>query len=182
MPSSFHGFICDVLDIVVNKKPMRVLDVGIGFGKWGYLFRDYCDVFRGRIYKNQWVSTIDGVEAFEKYIHPAHKYVYDNIFIGDISKICNSLDTYDFIFAGDVIEHLTKEVAVQTLETLKEKTSILCVIIPLGPKWKQGHLDKEGEDFEEHKSIWEPGEFMGWKSTLRVNPGGKPIGMFVWEK
>jgi len=45
MPSSYHGFLVNILNELLWLKPSTVLDVGIGFGKMGMLFREYCDVF-----------------------------------------------------------------------------------------------------------------------------------------
>ena len=48
MPTSHHTYISDVITWVRKLQPKTVLDVGVGFGKWGHLFREYLDVMHGR--------------------------------------------------------------------------------------------------------------------------------------
>ena len=55
-----------------------------------------------------WQCRIDCIEAFEKYITPAHKYIYNNIYIGNATGILPALDHhYDLILMVDVLEHFT---------------------------------------------------------------------------
>lgn len=41
MPSSFHEALSIVVPFVIDLAPVRILDVGVGFGKYGFLFREY---------------------------------------------------------------------------------------------------------------------------------------------
>ena len=61
MPTCHHTYISDTLDVVRKLKPRSILDVGIGFGKWGLLFREYLDVMAGRVFPDQWQIKIDGI-------------------------------------------------------------------------------------------------------------------------
>ncbi len=44
MPSSRPNTIPTVIHLVRQLKPKSILDVGVGFGKWGHLFREYTDI------------------------------------------------------------------------------------------------------------------------------------------
>ena len=44
MPSSRPNTIPTVIHLVKQFQPKSILDVGIGFGKWGHLFREYTDI------------------------------------------------------------------------------------------------------------------------------------------
>ena len=44
MPSSRPNTIPTVIHLVRQIKPKSILDVGVGFGKWGHLFREYTDI------------------------------------------------------------------------------------------------------------------------------------------
>lgn len=48
MPHSNHLPLTQMLDHVVRIKPKRVLDIGIGYGKWGFLIREALDFMKGR--------------------------------------------------------------------------------------------------------------------------------------
>lgn len=176
MPSSYHGFISQAISLYLKFNPQRVLDIGIGFGKWGMLFREYGDVFRGRAFKDEWKVQIDGVEAFEKYITPVHRHIYDMLYINDVYDIYKELPEYDLIYAGDMIEHLEKDKALELLNHLQTISKVLMIGIPLTDVWPQGEVF--GNKFEEHKSIWDESDFNGWAKHIYSNPSGKPIGLF----
>jgi len=177
MPSSYHGFISDIISIYMQHKRKTVLDVGCGFGKWGHLFREYGDVFMGRPDKADWQTRIIGVEAHEPYIGPHHRHVYDDIIIGDIAKIAPGLPNFDFGYAGDVIEHLDKGAALSVIKELRRKCGTLVVCIPLGMDWPQG--EAFGNIHEEHRSTWTRFDFDDWPTKkILTNPNGKEIGLF----
>ncbi len=179
MPSSYHGFINEVLDRYVEDNPQTVLDVGCGHGKWGFLFREYGDVFRGRFEPSTWQVEITGVEIFFPYVKQHHHYIYNQILVGDISVLADSLPGFDFGYAGDVIEHLPKPVAVRTLKTLRSKCRRLAVCIPLGLEWAQGAVF--GNDAEEHRSVWTARDFEDCTYKMfKRNNRGKEIGLFIW--
>ena len=85
MPSSNFGHLFDVLSSVVLINPKSILEVGVGFGKYGYLFREYLDLAYDEEtggYK-KWRRIIDGIEINDKYLTPVHEYIYNNIYIGN---------------------------------------------------------------------------------------------------
>jgi len=191
MPSSYYGFLDEVVRVFMGVSPKTVLDIGVGFGKWGHLFREYGDIFVGRFEKDDWITQIDGVEIFEHYInaHEHQKYIYDNIYIGNIFDIIDTLPEYEFIYAGDVIEHLHREDALIVLDKLKNKASkYLVVCIPLGDssQWSQGEV--YGNVHESHLSFWTPEDFMGgvagqWEvDIIKRELRGFDIGLFKIKK
>ena len=57
------------LDALGERQPLRILDVGVGFGKWGHLFREYTDINEAehdpaRYARENWRVQIDGIEGF----------------------------------------------------------------------------------------------------------------------
>lgn len=182
MPSSYHGFLTDVIDFYCKIGPASVLDVGVGFGKWGLLFREYGDIIKDRVFKKDWKRKIVGVEIYSKYITEVHQYIYDQILIGDIAKISETIDDFDFIFCGDVIEHLKKDIAYKTINNLIRKSKYLCIVIPLGGEWGQG--ESNGNINESHLSVWEEKDFANCVLSNKIikrhpNPKRGNIGMFV---
>jgi hypothetical protein len=177
MPSCYHGFINEVLDEYMKVNPQKVLDIGVGFGKWGSLFREYGDIFRGRLTKPEWVVEINGIEAFEDYKTPTYDFMYTHVEFDDVSKIYTKYKNYDLVFAGDIIEHLDKDVAMEILNFFAKNTKVFIVSIPLTDVWEQGEVF--GNKFEEHKSVWSEEDFPDYEALIKTNPRGKPIGLFI---
>jgi hypothetical protein len=177
MPSSAPLFMSEICQDVIATAPKTVLDVGIGFGHYGYLFRNYCDIFQGRYTPEEWQTRIVGVEAFPQYIHDASRYVYDDIIARDISEIVELLPTFDLIFCGDMIEHLPKDVGMRVLNELQNKSVKRFIVqVPLGMDWDQG--EAFGNAYEIHRAVWTARDFEGWELQVRKFRG-KEIGLAI---
>jgi hypothetical protein len=44
MPTSHKYQIKEIMELMVLINPKKILDLGIGFGKYGYLAREYLDI------------------------------------------------------------------------------------------------------------------------------------------
>lgn len=143
------------MDLIISVKPFSVLDVGSGFGKYGVLCREYLELWDGR-YEYEFLRRIDGVEVFENYITPLHKYIYNNIYTENIINLVNNLDySYDLVLLIDVLEHFSKEEGISLLNNLLKKNKGILVSTPKKPSPQQ---DVFGNAFEIHKSLWKKGE------------------------
>ena len=98
------------IEILMKIEPKRVLDVGVGFGRWGMIIREFCDVWFGRIMEPEWRVHLEGIEAFEQNITSYHKSFYNHIHIGDAREIIYRLESsWDLIIFGDVLEHFERQ-------------------------------------------------------------------------
>jgi hypothetical protein len=166
MPVSFYQAIPTVIQQILLHNPSSILDVGVGFGKYGVLIRENLEVPYERYYKEQWLIRLDGVEAFVQYRNPIHDYVYNQVFYGDILQIHRQLDKYDCVLLIDVLEHFSKEEGHQVLKILLDHTNkALIVSTPLYPAHQKEYL---GNTFEEHKSRWEKEDFHNYKCDYWV--------------
>jgi len=149
MPSSRYDVIPFVLDKVREFNPKSILDIGIGYGKWGVLFREYLDIWNTQTeYKNREVEII-GVEIYTKYCNPIWK-AYDKIHKCDILTAKDILkQKYDLVFMGDVIEHFTKSEGLKLLSKLKYKH-----IIIITPNIVSDQEAVYNNSYEIHKSQW----------------------------
>lgn len=184
MPSSLHYHIVDVLSIVGRFEPASFLDVGCGFGRWGFLVREQLDVLHERYTRESWRIRIDAVEVFEPYISPHHRYLYDNVYIGRIEQLLPTLDTYDVILAGEILEHIEKQASLATLIRLRDKArKALIVSVPLGEDWPQGEvLDNPAEA---HVSTWTIAELKRLGAhTIRTyrHDWSRQYAIAVWPK
>lgn len=140
------------IELVRKLNPKTILDVGVGFGRWGILFREFLEVWDDCNYSGEWKRIIDGVEIFPEYIKEYHKYFYSNIFVEDALKFLRKIEnTYDLINLGDVIEHFTKEDGEILISQALEKAKVVIINIPIGKYWQQQGTENP---FEEHKSVW----------------------------
>ncbi len=159
MPSSSPIHIPYMLELMKNitKTPKNILDVGIGFGKWGYLIREYYEVlWNQRFTKKDWKIRIEGIEIFPKYISEVQKSIYDDIIQKDIFSVLDELEKYDFIILGDIIEHFEKDKGHLLLNKLMEHTNDILIATPNGysPQDTWG-----GNKAEKHNSSWEIRDF-----------------------
>lgn len=161
MPVSTSGHISQCLRHIIFLQPKSVLDIGCGFGLWGFLCREYIDVMNGNVQPEEWKVRIDGIEYWEPYIQSHQRALYDSIQIGDIRELAPDIDTYELIIAGDVIEHLDKCDGERVIRELYEKAErALMVNIPLGEGWE--HPEQYGNPGELHRSTWEESDFQDY--------------------
>jgi SAM-dependent methyltransferase len=146
------------IELIRRMNPQRILDVGVGFGRWGILSREFLEVWNQKIYSKDWDLQIDGIEIFEPNIEEYHKYFYSNIFKADAASFVKNIkDNYDLIIIGDMLEHLEKEKGLEFLSDCLCKTKYLLLNIPIGGKWEQDEL--YGNKYERHLSTWKLRDF-----------------------
>ena len=162
MPSSRPNTIPTVIHLVRQLQPKSVLDVGIGFGKWGHLFREYTDINEAerdpaRYQRKNWRVRIDGIEGHAHYLTPMHRFLYNDIYVGDACVLMKQLPCYDLIFIGDVIEHLEKVAGRQLLRDAVDKAKKGLIVST--PKYETGQADLCGNELERHRSLWSARDF-----------------------
>lgn len=141
----------------MENNPMSVLDIGIGFGKFGFLAREYTDVRLGRYFN--WETRIDGIEIFEKYVTRLQREIYDNIYIGSAIDILPTLGHYDIIICSDMLEHLSERDGVFLLNSIKEKTKFAMIATPVRVLLQEALYDNE---HEKHISTWPKEILSNW--------------------
>ncbi len=152
MPTSYYSQLNEIVELVVLTKPKSILDVGIGFGTYGFLAREYLELWDGRGEYGDWKIRIDGIEVFKKYITPVHDFIYDQVHIGDAIKILPTLKTsYDLVLIIDVLEHFNYQNGIKLLEECKEHARN---IILSTPKNMVPQKSVFGNPFETHKFHW----------------------------
>ncbi|WP_016953212.1 methyltransferase domain-containing protein [Anabaena sp. PCC 7108] len=139
-------------------EPQKILDIGVGFGRWGIVAREFLDVWYGKVHPVNWTLRIDGIEAFEPNIEDYQKYFYTNIFLGDAKeKIYDLDDDYDLIIFGDVLEHFTKEDGENLLKISLKKSRYVVVAVPLDEDWEQDEMYENL--YEKHLAAWYADDF-----------------------
>ena len=154
MPTSELTQISQITELIYYTSPKKILDIGIGGGKYSFLTREYLD----QPYTDEkFRTTIHGVEAYPKYIRPIHSMLYDHIFIGNFAEIKNQIDNdYDLILFIDVIEHFSKEEGLELIRFLLKRGKNLVVATPDG---FVEQIEVFNNPFEIHKSGWSRSDF-----------------------
>ncbi len=164
MPTSHLYQLNEIVELIVFTDPKSILDVGVGFGKYGFLSREYLELWDGREEYNNWKRRIDGIEVFEGYLTPVHDVIYDHIYIGNALDILATLETnYDLILLIDILEHLDYREGIELLKECKKRGKNIIISTPenIGIQrdtfgnplethkfqWKEKHFDKFGNKF-----------------------------------
>lgn len=166
MPTSDFWTIPHVLEIIRVLRPERVLDVGVGFGKYGVLLREYLDVWEERFARDDWRLELHGLEGHEGYANPIWDAVYDEVQVRDLQGwLAEESDTrYDLALMADVLEHFDRAAGDRALDGLLDRSRYLIVTTPLDFHEQGAVL---GNPLEEHRSLWGAADFADRHCLLR---------------
>jgi hypothetical protein len=172
------------IDALMKIEPRSVPDIGVGFGRWGMIVREFCDVWFSRVFKDQWQVRLEGVEAFPKSITDYHRQFYNEIHLGDASELIPTLPgPWSVTIYGDVLEHFTKEKAHELLNYSLDHSDYVIVNIPIGEEHPQG--EAYGNVYERHLSSWEPSDFTAFGLVRHAQLKdyiGRDYGSFVLSR
>jgi len=147
------------VDALMKIEPRRVLDIGVGFGRWGILTREFCEVWYQRVTPPEWIVQIEGIEGFEANIADYHRHFYNKIHTGDARDVIPTLPAgWDVVVFGDVLEHFEHAEGERLLTWALDHSTYVIVNIPLGSEWPQEETYEN--PFERHMSEWEATDFV----------------------
>jgi hypothetical protein len=164
MASSDSNQIPTVLRLVSELRPQSILDLGIGRGRYGALFRLTLEPDSVAVSdRTKWALRIDGVEGFAPYVGAIQEAIYDRIVVSSIADAVPKLDQYDVILLGDVIEHFERKEGEALLQALLERArKRVIVVTPNGP-YDQDASD--GNEYQRHRSVWFPADFLQYPNA-----------------
>ena len=186
MPSSTWVHTSTIQDLFWKYRPTSLLDVGIGYGRWGFLAREQLDVFCGRYRKPEWQTKIVGVEVFPSYIQSHQHWIYDRVIVRDAMEYLEeATEQFEMAIAGDVVEHFNKSEALKFIDLLCKVAKIVILCIPFGPGYPQGAAC--GNQYEAHQSTWEKSDFENDARVKRVTVvkervKNRPYGIILMER
>lgn len=161
MPTSVPYCVPIVAGVARQLRPRSVLDVGVGFGKYGFVLREFTDIWDMESVadydRSSWKTRIDGIDATPQYITPMHRFLYDELHLGDVRSLIDTLPQYDLIIMGDLLEHFDKEEGFALIEKLLSHTT-KCLLLIFPHRCAINH-DVLGNPFEAHRSAWDRRDF-----------------------
>lgn len=161
MASSFSSQIPSIIHLVSKIAPTSVLDIGKGFGKYGFLLHEYLGIDNTKkldptlSLNQQSRLRIDCVEVDPDLMLPHLNQLYNNIFFENVLKNYEKYQAYDLILMIDIIEHLEKDAAIKMLKHFLAKGSTVIVATPID------FFEQELYEsvFEHHVSHWTVSDF-----------------------
>jgi len=174
MPSSRHEIIPHICQFFVKLDPLTALDIGVGSGKYGMLFREYTDLWRQRRMRPPWTRYLVGVEPWSRYLWGHHANFYDRVVSEQLPAV---VEPWELAWSVATLEHMTPEQGHHTLQYLKEHAQVAVVTVPENPG-KQGPVF--GNPYEEHRSRWTRDELSRY-GKVKVIKARKPVLMLVME-
>lgn len=152
MPVSDYHAVSDIMGEIQRLSPRSVLDLGVGFGKWGVLCREILDARFGRCRPEQWEAQIFGIEAHAEYRNPAWAS-YDLVQVAKFGLFRKWLPMlhgcFDLVLMIDSLEHLKPEAGRSFLRQIADDHDAVIVSVPNGPM-EQG--ETFGNPYEAH--LW----------------------------
>ena len=161
MASSFINQLPAIIHVIQKLKPKTILDIGKGFGKYGFLIHEYAGIDNTKkidaVKSLQAQSNIlvDAVEVDEDLMLPHLEQLYNTIYFGNILLKYKDLPAYDLVLMIDIIEHINKEEATLLLKHLLQLGNKIIIATPI--KFFKQELYKS--EFERHISHWTLNDF-----------------------
>lgn len=161
MASSFSIQIPTLIHLIQKLDPKTVLDIGKGFGKYGFLIHEYVGINNtkrlhpDKTLKEQSEIIIDAVEVDADLLMPHLPHLYANVFFEDILQLYPRLAAYDLVLMIDIIEHIEKNAAITLLRHLLLQGSKIIIATPVN------FFEQElyESNFEHHVSHWKKKDF-----------------------
>jgi len=134
----------------------------VGFGKYGFLSREYLELWNDKRRYPNWTKRIDGIELFKEYLTPVHHFIYDNVYIGNALDILPTIEfVYDLILLIDVLEHLNYDEGLKLLEICRDKGRNILISTPKDIGNQETVM---GNPYETHRFQWKKEDFLIFKS------------------
>jgi 2-polyprenyl-3-methyl-5-hydroxy-6-metoxy-1,4-benzoquinol methylase len=159
LPISSYIQLPITLDRIREIKPKTVLDVGMGFGCYGFFIRAFLD---SSLYhkerKSDWITYIEGIDIYKGY-HTPHLQdtIYNKINYCDALQYNYSKRDWDLIICNDVLEHIEKPKGLELLQILKQNAKNIILQQPIGKNWIR--RSNRANPYEAHISEWNIDEF-----------------------
>ena len=179
MPMSTWNNTEKAAEFIRRVKPETVLDIGVGFGKWGFLIRGSSETICQRMTPEEWKIDLEGIEGETRYVDawsPMLHFLYNRIYVMDVRNF-EFRKQYDMVIAGDVLEHLELDESIELIEDILDNTQLFIFAIPIGESWLHTN-DGYAKNYplEKHRCVWNHEDLFpstaDYPRGIRVAPDG----------
>ncbi len=152
--------------IIQNVPGKTFLDVGCGYGKWGFLLKKYADPTQPR--------HVTGLDLFEPHVKALQADgIYDEVHVGDATALPFPDKSFDTVIACEVLEHLPREQGEVLIRELR-RVARLCFVVstPGFPCLRGGSDTLDGfNPHEAHQHIYSYKDFSSLGFTQIIGVG-----------
>ena len=153
MPIGCYALVPEITARLRERQPQRILDVGIGFGMYAAVVRQWLDLGVA-----PWRRYLVGVEAWGGYRNPLWD-LYNLVIVDTVQGYLDKRpEQFDCILLLDILEHFDKPegaAVLRQLQTIVSPGGMLLVATP-AIFCEQGA--EYGNEFERHRALWTPAE------------------------
>jgi SAM-dependent methyltransferase len=120
------------LDALQDVLPERILDVGLGFGRWGMLAREICDYRQGRVRREDWCTHVEAVTLTPREVQEYHHFFYDRVYLTDpVEFVETATARWDLVVIEDVLCDLPVTMRRRLLTASLARADYVLVLAPL---------------------------------------------------
>jgi SAM-dependent methyltransferase len=183
MPTSDLLHLPALMEIIEQLAPASILDLGAGFGRYGFLCRELLDNNiapqpDGAFGRAPWRLQIVGVEACPEVLGPWHESLYDRIEVGEATEVLKRLEdkSFDLVLAIDLVEHLPKQAGLTLCREAVRvgKSALFCTPYLFRPQEAAEHNPRE-----RHLSGWLPEDFEALSARYITSVGISLVAVFT---
>lgn len=156
-----------------ESKIKKVIDLGVGGGTYRWMSKN-----NGLLNEAEWT----GVEVWKPYIEKFNLIdQYDSLINKDIRKLSfKKIGRFNLAILGDVLEHMTKEEAIDVVNNCLENCDRVIISLPI-THFPQGEY--EGNKYEIHiKDDWSDKEVRESFPNIIEGYVHQPIGVYILGK
>lgn len=180
MPTGYPDSLTPVARLIEWLQPARVLDVGVGGGRMGFLAREYGHhPWHPRAHGGG--VELHGIEGHEPYLGPVQRAVYDRLEIGDALEVLARLhsdgERYELVIASDILEHFDEQNARLLLERCLAVGELLVIVTP--SEWFA--QTSEENELETHRSHWDAPALRAAGARAVLHRGESVVALFGAE-
>jgi hypothetical protein len=108
------------IEAVVDVVPKRVLDIGVGLGRWGVLVREFCEKADANLDPGHRRVHIEGIQTSLRSVGEPHYFLYDRVKAanGDVSEWMG--DSWNVAILDDTLDGWPKQIGTAVLDRALE--------------------------------------------------------------